>query len=39
MKRKTIARLIAVLLVGYGFAFIIMSADGHQHGAVPNAQP
>ena len=27
MKRKTIARLIAVLLVGYGFAFIIMSAD------------
>src|SRR5450432_1077644 len=27
MKRKTIARLIAVLLVGYGFAFLIMSAD------------
>jgi hypothetical protein len=27
VKRKTIGRLIAVLLVGYGFAFLIMSAD------------
>ena len=27
MSRKSIARLIAVLLVGYGFAFLIVSAD------------
>lgn len=27
MSRKAIARLIAVVLVGYGFAFLIMSTD------------
>lgn len=27
MKRRTVARLIAILLLGYGFAFLIVSGD------------
>lgn len=27
MKRRTVARLIAILLLGYGFAFLIVSGE------------